>query len=306
MDAQPQPLLTQSQPSAGKVMLTVFWDSRGPILEHYLETGSTVNSERYSDMLINKLKPAIRNKRRGLLSEGVLLLHDNARPHTAVHTINTLQELHFEVLEHPAYSPDLAPSDYHLFGPLKDALRGRRFATDQQDVWSVSLAVQSRGGRGRGRLCSCVAAGLRDRMAVWLRSCVAMWLQSFVAVWLGGCEAARLWLWHRVAMCPVRSTRPPPDHKEDHWEEEEEAAHKGHCSHFRAGSRLMSDYAFKLPISDPIELRHVFIRNQSDAGDVIKSKSIGIYAVAGRGVLIPPVNLKASARRELDVSPQAA
>ena len=120
-------------------MLTVFWDSRGPILEHYLETGSTVNSERYSDMLINKLKPAIRNKRRGLLSEGVLLLHDNARPHTAAHTIQTLQKLHFEVLEHPPYSPDLAPSDYHLFGPLKDALRGRCFATDQQVKEAVHM-----------------------------------------------------------------------------------------------------------------------------------------------------------------------
>jgi histone-lysine N-methyltransferase SETMAR len=35
------------------------------------------------------------------------------------------------VAEHPLYSPDLAPSDCHLFGALKDALRGHRFATDQ-------------------------------------------------------------------------------------------------------------------------------------------------------------------------------
>jgi histone-lysine N-methyltransferase SETMAR len=37
----------------------------------------------------------------------------------------------FEVLEHPAYSPDLAPSDYHLFGPLKNALRCQ-FSTDKE------------------------------------------------------------------------------------------------------------------------------------------------------------------------------
>jgi len=36
------------------------------------------------------------------------------------------------VLEHPAYSPDLAPSDYHLFGPLKEALGGRRFTSDEE------------------------------------------------------------------------------------------------------------------------------------------------------------------------------
>ena len=103
---------------------TIFWDSQGVILEHYVERGTTVNSVRYSEMLSTELKPTIRTKRRGLLSSGVLLLHDNARPHTAIHTLQTLVKMGFTVLEHPAYSPDLAPSDYHLFGPLKDALKG--------------------------------------------------------------------------------------------------------------------------------------------------------------------------------------
>jgi len=66
------------------------------------------------------------------LSSGVLLLHDNARPHAVIHTVQTLVKLGFTVLEHPAYSPDLAPSDYHFFGPLKDALRGRRFTSDEE------------------------------------------------------------------------------------------------------------------------------------------------------------------------------
>jgi len=106
-------------------LLTIFWDSQRVILVHYLERGATVNSVQYSEMLSTELKPAIRTKRRGLLSSGVLLLCDNARPHTAIHTLQTLVKLGFTVLEHPAYSPDLAPSNYHLFGPLKDALRGR-------------------------------------------------------------------------------------------------------------------------------------------------------------------------------------
>ena len=79
------------------------------LLEHDLERGTTVNSEGYSEMLSTGLKPAIRIKRRGLLSSGVLLLHDNAHPHTAIHTLQTLVKLGFTVLEHPAYSPDLAP-----------------------------------------------------------------------------------------------------------------------------------------------------------------------------------------------------
>jgi hypothetical protein len=64
-----------------------------------LERGTTVTSAKYCDMLTNELRPAICTKRRGGLSQGVVLLHDNSRPHTAAHTISTLQQLSWEVLE---------------------------------------------------------------------------------------------------------------------------------------------------------------------------------------------------------------
>jgi len=96
-------------------------------------------------MLSTELKPAIQTKRRGLLSSGVLLLHD-VRPHTAIHTLQTLVKLGFTVLEHPAYSPNLAPSDYYLFGPLKVALRGHQFTSDKGVKKAVHewLAAQSK------------------------------------------------------------------------------------------------------------------------------------------------------------------
>ena len=122
--------ILKTQPSAGKLMLAVFWVSQGPILESYQERGTTVTSATYCDMLQRKVKPAIRSKRRGKLSKEILLLHKNARPHTAARTVETLKKLKWEAMEHPAYSPDLAPSDFHLFGPLKNALRGRRFSCD--------------------------------------------------------------------------------------------------------------------------------------------------------------------------------
>jgi hypothetical protein len=115
----------KTQSSAGKLMLTFFWDSQGPILEIYLERGTTVTSATYCDMLQGGLKPAIRSKRRGGPSEGVLLLHDNARPHIGAHMLETLRKLKWEFMEHPAHSPDLVPSDFYLSGPLKEALGGR-------------------------------------------------------------------------------------------------------------------------------------------------------------------------------------
>jgi histone-lysine N-methyltransferase SETMAR len=58
-------------------------------------------------------------------------MHDSARPHTAARTLETLRKLKWEVMEHPAHSQDLALSDFHLFGLLKEALGGRIFRCDK-------------------------------------------------------------------------------------------------------------------------------------------------------------------------------
>jgi hypothetical protein len=41
-----------------------------------------------------------------------------------------LKELKSDILQHPPYSLELSPSDFYMFGPLKDALRGRKFRDD--------------------------------------------------------------------------------------------------------------------------------------------------------------------------------
>ena len=69
------------------MILTLFWDSKRAILEHYTSKGATITSASYCDLLENQLKPAIRTERRGLPNTSVLMLHDNARPHTAHATV---------------------------------------------------------------------------------------------------------------------------------------------------------------------------------------------------------------------------
>jgi len=120
------------QPSAKKVMLTLFWDMHGPMLVHFQAHGQTVNSANYCAMLQNELKPAICKKRRGMPSKNVLLHHDNAHPHTAAGTVETVQHLGFKLLQHPPYSPNLVPSDYHIFGLLKETLHCHKFTSDEE------------------------------------------------------------------------------------------------------------------------------------------------------------------------------
>ncbi|KAG5321251.1 MOS1T transposase, partial [Pseudoatta argentina] len=57
----------------------------------------------------------------------VILLHDNARPHVAKPVKTYLETLKWEVLPHPPYSPDIAPSNFHLFRSMAHGLADRRF-----------------------------------------------------------------------------------------------------------------------------------------------------------------------------------
>ena len=102
------------QKSAGKVLATNFWDQDGILLIYYLPKGQTINADYYSPLLV-QLKDILKEKRRGLVTKVVLFLYDNAPGHWALVTQKKLAYLGFQCLDHPPYSPDLAPSDYHLF-----------------------------------------------------------------------------------------------------------------------------------------------------------------------------------------------
>ncbi|KAJ0183740.1 hypothetical protein K1T71_000163 [Dendrolimus kikuchii] len=105
-----------------KVMLCVWWDWKGIIHYELLPTGRTIDSGRYCEQLM-RLKQKVERKRPELINRrGVVFHHDNARPHTSLATQQKLREFGWEVLMHPPYSPDLAPSDFHLFRSLQNSL----------------------------------------------------------------------------------------------------------------------------------------------------------------------------------------
>jgi len=61
------------------------------------------------------------------LPRGLCLLHYNARPHSAHNTTALLKKFKWDIIDHPPYSPDLAPSAFHLFLHLKKYLTGKKF-----------------------------------------------------------------------------------------------------------------------------------------------------------------------------------
>ena len=63
----------------------------------------------------------------GFQAQKIIFHQDNAHAHKSILTTTKVNELNYELLEHPPYSPDLAPSDYYLFRNLKQFLRWKRF-----------------------------------------------------------------------------------------------------------------------------------------------------------------------------------
>jgi [histone H3]-lysine36 N-dimethyltransferase SETMAR len=125
------PIKAKVTKSAGKTMLTLFFDAEGWLLTDFLVKGATITGQYYAGIL-EKLRQAIKEKRRGKLRKGVLLLDDNAPVHRAGVVLDAIHDLHWTRLNHPPYSPDLAPSDYRLFPDLKKSLKGKKFEDENE------------------------------------------------------------------------------------------------------------------------------------------------------------------------------
>lgn len=130
---EPNPKRGKTQQSAGKVLASVFWDAQGIIFIDYLEKGQTINSDYYI-ALLERLKDEITKKRPHLKKKKVLFHQDNAPCHKSMKTMAKLHELGYELLPHPPYTPDLAPSDFFLFADLKRMLAGKKFSTNEEVI----------------------------------------------------------------------------------------------------------------------------------------------------------------------------
>jgi len=119
-----------------KIMATNFWDCKGVLLVDYIPQKTTMTGPYYGEVLTN-LRQAVKEKWRGMLTWGPLLLHDNARVLMSRVAQAVVKDIGFEQLSHPSHSPDLTPSDFYLFRRLKQRLRGTRFF-DDDELWQAT------------------------------------------------------------------------------------------------------------------------------------------------------------------------
>ena len=90
-----------------------------------LPENQTINSSKYCSQL-DQQKAALDKKHPELVNRKRIVFHQgNARPHVSLMTRQKMLQLGWEVLIHPQYSPDIAPSDFHLFRSLQNSLHGK-------------------------------------------------------------------------------------------------------------------------------------------------------------------------------------
>jgi hypothetical protein len=121
-----------------KGLVTIAWNPDGFYLIRLLPKGMKFNSTYYIHGILPPLLDWYK-ARCGVAQQNLVIQADNARPHTAKVVSDFCEENQITVAPHPPYSPDLAPSDFYLFGFLKDRLKGSVY--DEPDELHGAIAA---------------------------------------------------------------------------------------------------------------------------------------------------------------------
>lgn len=134
-----RPVVLRQGFQSRKRLFSIFFNAQGPTAVDILPEKTTINASYYTGVVLPKVVKEVCNQRPTVGTSRTLLLHDNAAAHKAKVTTTFLSEQGIQILDHPPYSPDLAPCDFWLFPTLKERLAGRKF----DRVQDLAKAVNS-------------------------------------------------------------------------------------------------------------------------------------------------------------------
>ena len=126
-----------------KNMSVIFFDWQGVIHKELVPEGETIDAVYYKGVM-KWILNRIRRVRPGMCECGDwFLLHDNAPSHNATIVKQILAQRKVALLDHPPYSPDLAPADYVLFPKEKSNLKGRLFDLNSDIQTAVTSTLNT-------------------------------------------------------------------------------------------------------------------------------------------------------------------
>jgi len=122
-----RPKKLQFQKSRVKTTLVIFFDWQSVIHKEFVLEGETINTVYYKGVMERPLNRTWHVRPGTCESGDWFLLHDNTPSHNATNVKQFLAQWKVTVLDHPLYSPDLAPADYFVFPKVKSHLKGHLF-----------------------------------------------------------------------------------------------------------------------------------------------------------------------------------
>jgi hypothetical protein len=149
-----------------KVMLAIVWNPGGFHLVNILPKGFKFNGSYYVTQILDPLSKW-RRIQVGRTNRKLIVHANNARSHTAKVILQFMEQNSVQRAPHPTYSPDLTPSDFCLFGYVKQLLSGCRFADQNSLLQAVidilvgieKVTLESVFRNWMERLCQCSATG---------------------------------------------------------------------------------------------------------------------------------------------------
>ena len=125
---EPPPSTPKASLHSKKVMC-IWWDWKVVLYYELFPENQTISTTKYCSQL-DQQKAALNEKCLELINRKCIIFRqDNTRPHASLMTRQKLLQLGWGVLIHPLYSPDTAPSDFHLFRSLQNSLNGKNFSS---------------------------------------------------------------------------------------------------------------------------------------------------------------------------------
>jgi len=123
-----------------KCMISLIWGVAGIQSLIAVPKGMKYNTEFFCQQFVPDLKSNICSGARRRILKGYLIHLENAAAHNSRSSNECLEATNARRVPHPAYSPDLAPSDFFLFGFLKEKFR-RIAHPDDEDLISRGQAI---------------------------------------------------------------------------------------------------------------------------------------------------------------------
>jgi histone-lysine N-methyltransferase SETMAR len=114
-----------------KSMITFAWNTSGLHVLAALSKGAKFNASYHINEILEEIRKG-RHAHRTKRTRSLMVHADNARPHTSRASLEYLEANGMEKAPHPPYSPDLAPSDFFLFGHAKRMLCGSAFGSSEE------------------------------------------------------------------------------------------------------------------------------------------------------------------------------